>query len=284
MVYSPSGSLTAIAASTPAIYSPIAGRLNAWAKPGDLVAVWGWASELNILTGTVPATRDAQSQRQIEAGPQRDYYRHRYVQDLRANPPRVFADAVGPLRFVFQDRAAQGYESVPELREFVDANYELKDDVQGVRVFARKGAERVDPPEAAASLPLTIAAGTEVDRFYYGGGRFEVREERAPAGYRSARFCRSTCEYGIPLENGSYRVRLHFIELICAGPGLRMFTVTMNQTTLLRDFDVFRQAGAAGVPVVLEFATDVKDGRLTIGLIPQLREADISRIEVVKVK
>jgi len=271
---------TTLNAFSPAV-TQIAPRLKAWVNPGDLMAVWGWAPELNVLTGTVPATRDAQSQRQIEDGPHRDYYLQRYLKDLRANPPRVFADAVAPFRPPFENRATQGYESVPALREFVNSNYELQDDVQGIRVFARKAAHRLET-EIPAPVPLTIVAGSDGDRFHYGGGRFEFREETAPEGYRSARFCRSTCEYSIPMENGCYRVRLHFIELIVAGPGQRVFDVTVNRVAALRSFDIFREASRAKAPIVREFTADIRDGRLTIGLVPIVREADISRIEVVK--
>jgi Malectin domain len=274
-------SLAALSGSSTAVAAPITNRLSAWAKPGDLVAVWGWAPELYVLTGTVPATRDPHTQTQIEGGPQRAYYRQRFEDDLRAHPPVVFADAVGPLRLAYEDRATQGYESVPELRGFVDANYDLMDDVQSVRLFVRRGAREV-VLQAPVRAPVAIVCGGPEDRFHLGGGSFEFPGEIAPAAYRSMRFCRSTCEYSIPLDNGSYRLRLHFIELVYPAPGARIFDVTVNHAPALRDLDIFRETGGYGRAFVREIPVEVTAGRLTIGLIPKVREAEISRIEVVK--
>jgi hypothetical protein len=279
MLQSGGDSLAALAASPLAMAAPITGRLSAWARPGDAMAIWGWAPELYVLTGTVHATRDGHTQRQIEDAPQREYYRARFVSDLRAHPPVVFADAVGPYRLTYQDRASQGYETVPALREFVEANYELRDDVQCVRVFVRRGA-REATRQAPARAPLAIACGGADDRFFYGGAPLEFREENAPAGYRTARFCRSTCEYSIPLENGPYRARLRFIELIYPAAGARTFDVTVNQQAVLSGFDIFREAGGTGRPLVREMPVEVKDGRLTIGFVPKSREALVSAIEI----
>jgi hypothetical protein len=113
--------------------------MNQFAKPGDLVAVWGWASELYVETGTLPAARDSDTPFQMTfGGPLLGYFRDRFMEDLQLHPPKVFVDAVGPGRFWYHDRDAYGYETFPALREYVDRNFYLAGDLDGVRVFARK--------------------------------------------------------------------------------------------------------------------------------------------------
>jgi hypothetical protein len=113
--------------------------MNQFAKPGDLVAVWGWAPELYVETGTLPATRDSHTPFQMTyGGPLLGYFRDRFMEDLQLHPPKVFVDAVGPGQFNYHDRDAYGYETFPALREYVDRNFYLAGDLDGVRVFARK--------------------------------------------------------------------------------------------------------------------------------------------------
>ena len=114
--------------------------VNRFAKPGDLVTVWGWEPYLYVLTGTLPASREPQTPYQISfGGPQLNYFRSRYLKDLELHPPKVFIDAVGPGQFAYGERDVYGFESIPELREYVTKNFYLAGDVDGVRVFARRG-------------------------------------------------------------------------------------------------------------------------------------------------
>ncbi len=114
--------------------------VNEFAKPGDPVTVWGWEPALYVLTGTLPATRDTHMPSEFMIRPQQDYYRRRYMNDLQTHPPKVFIDAVGPRQFGYTNRETAGFETFPELREYVTNNFYLAGDIDGVRVFARKGA------------------------------------------------------------------------------------------------------------------------------------------------
>lgn len=106
-------------------------------KPGDAVAIWGWAAEYYVLTGTVPATRESECAREIEKGPQQSYYDHRFLDDMRQSRPGVFVDAVGPGQFRYEDRATAGHEIFPELRDYVRDNYQLTVDIDGARIYRR---------------------------------------------------------------------------------------------------------------------------------------------------
>ena len=118
--------------------------LAAAARPGDTVTIWGWASRLHIESGVPQATRDAMTERQILANPLRDFYRSRYMFDLRRHRPRFFVEAVGPEFFAYQDRARDGFETWPELREYVAAHYELMTEVGSCRIFVRRADAAAD--------------------------------------------------------------------------------------------------------------------------------------------
>jgi len=114
-----------------------------FAKPGERAAVWGWSPKLYLLTRTVPAVRDAVDYWQLAApSPLREPFRRRFMNDLLQHPPQIFFDAVGPGQFAFRDRKASGYETFGPLREYVSSNLYLVGDIDGVRVFARKGTQR----------------------------------------------------------------------------------------------------------------------------------------------
>jgi len=120
---------------------PACRLVNRFAQAGDLVTVWGWAPELYVLTGTIPASREPQTPYQMTpGGPLLDYFQRRYMEDLRLHPPKLFIDAVGPGQFAYPDRDANGFETFPALREYVTSNFYLAGDVDGVRVFARRDA------------------------------------------------------------------------------------------------------------------------------------------------
>lgn len=113
--------------------------LSRLAAPGSLASIWGWEPKLYVQSGLVPATKDAHTHNQIAWSPTMDYFRARYLRELRANPPPVFIDAVGPGAFTFQDRSL-AHEMLPELRDFIAQNYRLASEVEGTRIYLRADA------------------------------------------------------------------------------------------------------------------------------------------------
>jgi hypothetical protein len=122
------------------IGSPQAAAIARYTPPGSRIAIWGWAPQYYVQTGTIMATRDAETGRQILPGPDQQYFRDRFMSDLRAHRANVIVDAVAPVPggYQFTDRATQGHETFPELAEFVRDYYTLKEDVSGVRIFGSK--------------------------------------------------------------------------------------------------------------------------------------------------
>ena len=99
------------------------------------MVVWGWMPEYYVQTNTIMSTRDNSIERLLLQTPYREYFRERFLSDLRAYPPLVFVDAVAPGAFVYQDRALHGIESFPAVEAFVRENYTEREEVGGVRIF-----------------------------------------------------------------------------------------------------------------------------------------------------
>ncbi len=104
--------------------------------PGESLGIWGWRCSLYVETGRRQATRQAQSEAQIYENAQQGYFLHRYLDDIVAARPVVFADAVGPGNFAFTDRR-RAHEAFAPLRAWIDENYTLVADVDGTRVYLR---------------------------------------------------------------------------------------------------------------------------------------------------
>ncbi len=119
------------------VQSEVSREILEHARPGERLGIWGWMPMLWVETGMIQATRDGQTSRQIEPHPRREYYRTRFMRDLLRAEPSVFVDAVGPGSFVYEDRAESSHETFPELRDYIDNNYHLLNEVSGARVYFR---------------------------------------------------------------------------------------------------------------------------------------------------
>jgi hypothetical protein len=113
-------------------------------RAGDTLAVWGWRPELHVDIQLPQATREAHTAGQLHEGPQREYFRARFLADVRANRPAFFIDAVGSDGFNFQDRARQGHETFPALADFIRREYSPVGDPQPYRLYVRR--DRVSAP------------------------------------------------------------------------------------------------------------------------------------------
>ena len=66
--------------------------------------------------------------------------------------------------------------------------------------------------------------------------------------------------------NHVYTVRLHFAESVWSAAGQRIFSVTINGTTVLPNFDIFASAGGAFKATVQQFSTTPdSSGAISIG-------------------
>ena len=128
-----------------------AGLAEKWSseKPGEIaqrilqlssgngrLCVWGYNPTYYSETGMVQATRLSTSSALFNDNPLRPFFLRTYVEDLQRHRPVVFVDAVAPEQFVMMTkREEHGHEVVTEVRDFVAANYELFDEINGVRIY-----------------------------------------------------------------------------------------------------------------------------------------------------
>ncbi len=108
---------------------------------------------------------------------------------------------------------------------------------------------------------------------YAGGGTYTTGAviagtEDQPL-YRTARVWPASAlpGYRFPMPNGAYWVRLKFAETYWSASRKRQFSVRVEGTTILTDFDIFAEAGGKYIAVDREFRVDVMDGELTLDFI-----------------
>jgi hypothetical protein len=98
--------------------------------------------------------------------------------------------------------------------------------------------------------------------------------------------------YSIPVAPGSYTVRLHFLEAFfsplipaafCHGVGCRLFDVTCNGVSLLKNLDINQAAGGPFKPLIREFhgLHPNGQGKLLISFSPSVNYAEVRAIEVI---
>jgi hypothetical protein len=97
--------------------------------------------------------------------------------------------------------------------------------------------------------------------------------------------------YSIPVADGRYRVTLRFCERHHGqtnagggGVGSRLFDVYCNGVALLRNFDVFKEAGGEGRPLERAFSAirPTAQGKIVLTFVPVEGMACVNGIEVVE--
>ncbi len=96
--------------------------------------------------------------------------------------------------------------------------------------------------------------------------------------------------YSVPVAEGRYRVKLIFCEGHFGshnsgdgGLGSRVFDVFCNGVALLKDFDIFKEAGGEGRPVDKTFSgvRPTAQGKIVLTFVPVVGSACVNGIEVV---
>jgi hypothetical protein len=103
----------------------VARRIMQASRPEDTLSVWGWMPSYYVETRLMPGTRDAIGHFLTEAGPYRDYYQQRYLNDLRQSRPAIFVDAMADGVLTPPWARLMPHEANPELAGFIDDNYYL---------------------------------------------------------------------------------------------------------------------------------------------------------------
>lgn len=86
--------------------------------------------------------------------------------------------------------------------------------------------------------------------------------------------------YNIAYPNGEYTVFLHFAETSYNTSGARVFDVTIENNTILDNFDIYETAGS-NTAFVFETQVNITDGEMNIGFSAITDQPLINAIEVV---
>jgi hypothetical protein len=136
-------------------------------RPGDRMALWSTDSDMYPATGTLMGTRESNAYFQLAPNPLQDYFRARFVRDLRANNPLLFVDAVAPGFVAFTDRKSSGFETDPALAAAVHSRYQLYCDVQGIRIYERREPAPTITGEGCPERPKTAGlSAREIQRLH----------------------------------------------------------------------------------------------------------------------
>ncbi len=89
--------------------------------------------------------------------------------------------------------------------------------------------------------------------------------------------------YVIPVAAGTYDVSLHFSETHCGQAGKRIFNVVSEGSTLLRNFDILREAGgpASGLTRTFRGLSPNAQGKIVLSFLPVVDFAAVAAIEVL---
>jgi len=135
-------------------------------------------------------------------------------------------------------------------------------------------ADVLDINAAGPAVSGTLGANWNADEYFTGGTATTDTAVAIPVGlvnaaplkvYQSNRY--GTFTYALPglTPNGSYIVDLHFEENYWSAVGKRVFNVTINGSQVLKNFDIFKAAGANHTANVQSFsATADANGKITI--------------------
>ncbi len=107
----------------------------------------------------------------------------------------------------------------------------------------------------------------------------------SPNIYQTERYSMSAYKFTLP--NGKYTVRMHFAETYegITGEGQRVFSVSINDKIVLKDLDLYKEAGGPQKPLVKEFKNiSVTNKELVIGFTSNIENPEINGIEILSEK
>ena len=162
-------------------------------------------------------------------------------------------------------------------------------------------AIEIIPNNTGRALPLRIVTRNvnitdhngnlwEIDRYYHGGRRATDGEvisgTEDPELFKGQRYGNFT--YRFPVPPGKYRLRLLFAEIFFGphnrgkgGPGSRIFNVYCSGIMILRNFEIFKEAGDnRAIEKVFHGITPNAQGRIDVAFEPVVEYAMVQAIEL----
>lgn len=148
----------------------------------------------------------------------------------------------------------------------------------------------------SSDLVLAVNAGgpayvsvdkVSFDKDTFGVGRQSIVQQNIAGTlddtlYQTETWSRNRFQYEIPVNNGVYRVKLHFAEIYekIIAQDQRVFDVQLEGSTVLADFDIFSETGSQYHAYTKEFFVAVTDGALSLSTSSQVQSPQISAFEI----
>jgi hypothetical protein len=138
--------------------------------------------------------------------------------------------------------------------------------VQTYKYFAP--AEAYDEPSGSNPCGADVPGTTNdvLYRTYRGNTHLATPDDR-------------TLTYNVPIENGTYPVTLHFIDLYSKTAGQRVFDVRSGSTVLINDLDIYSKVGACAA-YDQTVNVPVSNGLLNLAFVASSDYPAISAIEI----
>jgi methionine-rich copper-binding protein CopC len=148
--------------------------------------------------------------------------------------------------------------------------------------------------KGGSDVNLTIGGNVyEADKSYRGGSiKLDMQVVKSDVAgtdidslyqtYLSAATDLAATSYAIPITNGDYLIRMHFVENYWTAPGLRVFSTSMEGKQVQSNFDIYTEVGYRSA-LVKDFKTTVSDGVLNINFTPTANRVAIAGLEIFKV-
>jgi hypothetical protein len=86
----------------------------------------------------------------------------------------------------------------------------------------------------------------------------------SPALYNGQRYGNPSFSYRLAVPDGTYTVTLKFAELYVTSPGMRLFDIAINGTTVETSFDIYATAGAMNAAVDRSYPVTATGGHIQI--------------------
>jgi hypothetical protein len=142
-----------------------------------------------------------------------------------------------------------------------DAAVTIGSNVWEADINYRKGLIKLDRPGAAP------VAGTDIDALYQ--------------TYLSSTGDFNVISYEVPLANGTYQVRLHFAEMYWPAIGSRVFSIDIENSRRLTNFDIYREVGPRAA-LVKDYEVNVADGVLSLKFTPTADRLSLAGVEIFR--
>ena len=151
---------------------------------------------------------------------------------------------------------------VKRIKGAADNSVTIGGNVWEADINYRKGSIKLDK-----QIVATPIASTDDDVLYQ--------------SYLSAATDGAETRFDVPLANGSYMVRLHFVENYFSAEGARIFNTTIENTLRLASFDIYREVGYRAA-LVKDFEVSVTDGMLNFKFNPTVNRLALAGVEIFK--